>query len=218
MSVCAFRTARQWRGERGREKAAAWRAHQVPSLIFDRFRLTLHDEGPHEIWDRRRRLQPKVQRDVVSGSVEQVDESPCRLVDDLKKIVAWSEREDGVQRRDVASAGREVEEIGVSVSGQVTRGGTRELLVEDGHVRSQPASVQICILGNDVSRDVRYSVKVQRTREVRRDEPALGLGLIGPTSKPEEHAVKDEGHEREDLIFEDFNSKDFTGTALICDA
>jgi hypothetical protein len=39
----------------------------------------------------------------------------------------------------MASSGREVEEIAVAVRGQVARRGTRELFLQEAHVRAQPA-------------------------------------------------------------------------------
>jgi hypothetical protein len=123
-----------------------WRAHKVPPIVLDRLGLVLHDQTPHEIWDGHSRVQLKVERDVVFGTVQQVDESIYELVRELKQVVTRSEREDCVQGRDVTSAGRKVEEIRVSVGGEVARGGTRELLLEDVHVRVQPVGSEV--LGN----------------------------------------------------------------------
>jgi hypothetical protein len=85
-----------------------------PTIILDILGL---DETPHGIWDSHGRVQLQVEHDVIFGSVQQVDEPMGELVRELPRVVTWSEREDGVQGRNVASAGREVEEIRVSVGG-----------------------------------------------------------------------------------------------------
>jgi hypothetical protein len=114
-------------------------AHEVPPLVLDGIGLFFHDESPHKVRNGHRRVQLEVQGDVVFGSIEQVNEAPSGLVDELEQVVARPEREHSVQRGDIASSCREVEEIAVAVRGQVALRGTRELLLQEAHVRVQPA-------------------------------------------------------------------------------
>lgn len=121
----------------GEEKRERRFTHEIPPLLPDGIRLTLCDKGPHELGNGRVHMQLEVEREVVSGRVEEVDEPPADLVRELEDIVARSEGEDGMQRGDDTSARRKGEEIGASVRGQVgapRRRGTGELLFEDGHV------------------------------------------------------------------------------------
>lgn len=79
-------------------------AYKIPPFLLDRVRLSFSDEGPHEIRSGPGRVELKVERDVVIGSIEEVDEAPGELEGGLKEIVARSQREDGVQRGDIASS------------------------------------------------------------------------------------------------------------------
>lgn len=79
-------------------------AHEIPPFLLDRIRLAFCDEGPHKLGNGHGRVELKVEREFVSGSVEEVDESPDELDGELEEIVARSEREDGVQRGDGVSA------------------------------------------------------------------------------------------------------------------
>ena len=110
------------------------------------------------------------------------------------------EREDGVQRGNVAPSRREVEEIGIAVRGQVARRGTRELFLQEAHMCAQPAWFPAT---NDTSRQTSVGPR-EEMEEVRCDEPAIGPGTIAFASEPEEHTVQDNGGEEEHLIFEDF--------------
>ena len=113
-------------------------AHEIPPLVLDRISLFFYNESPHKVGDGHRRVQLEVQADVVFGGIEQVDEAPDELVSELEQVVPRPEREDGVQRGDVASSRREVEEIGVAVRGQVASRGIRELFLQEAHMRAQP--------------------------------------------------------------------------------
>jgi len=91
-------------------------------------------------------VQLKVERDLVLGRVEEVDETAEELERHLEEVVAWAQGEDGVEGGDAASARREGEEVAVAVRGQrrcvasrARRRGTRELLLEDVQVRLEPA-------------------------------------------------------------------------------
>jgi len=64
--------------------------------------------------------------------VIQVHETVQKVEHILEQVVTWREGEDGMQRGNVASACREVEEVGVTIFGKVAYGGTRELGLEDG--------------------------------------------------------------------------------------
>ena len=90
---------------------------QIPPFLLDGIRIAFCDEGPHELGNGHVRVKLKVERDLVFGRVEEVDESPAELEAELEEIVARSEREDGVQGGDGASARRECEEIAVAVRG-----------------------------------------------------------------------------------------------------
>ena len=132
---------------RRRKKKTRRLAYQIPPFLLDRIRLAFCDEGPHEVGNGHFRVKLKVEREVVLGRVEEVDESPAELEAELQEVVARSEREDGVQRGDGASASREYEEITVAIRGQVdtvapARRWTRELLLEDVYVSTQPV---VCI-------------------------------------------------------------------------
>jgi hypothetical protein len=119
----------------------------------------------------------KVEREVVFGRVEEVDESPGDLEADLEEVVARSEREDGVQRGDGASARRECEEIAMAVRGQVdivapARRWTRELLLEDAHVSAQPAAYLSVFFGTE------------RMHRHAQSTPIISSEINGPYSKP----------------------------------
>ena len=107
--------------ENGQKSAAEEKtrrlAYQIPPFLLDGIRIAFCDEGPHELGNGHVRVKLKVERDLVFGRVEEVDESPAELEAELEEVVARSEREDGVQRGDGASARRECEEIAVAVRG-----------------------------------------------------------------------------------------------------
>ena len=91
-------------------------------------------------------MQLKVERDLVLGRVEEVDEPAEDLERELEKVVSRAEGEDGVEGGDAASARGEDEEVAVAVRGQrrgvaarARRCGTRELFLEDAQVRLEPA-------------------------------------------------------------------------------
>ena len=65
-------------------------AYKIPPLLLDRIRLVFCDEGPHEVRSGHGRVELKVERDVVIGSIEEVDEAPGELEGELKEIVARS--------------------------------------------------------------------------------------------------------------------------------
>ena len=146
--LCRFRkTGKIDGGVRGKKKKLRRLAHQIPPFFLDRIRLAPRDEGPHKLGHTRARVQLKVERHLVFGRVEEVDEAPAELEGELEEIVARSEREDGVQGGDGRSTRGERKEIAVSVRGEVDavapgRRWTRELLFEDVHVRAQPV---VCI-------------------------------------------------------------------------
>lgn len=79
-------------------------AYKIPPFLLDRIRLAFCDEGPHKVRNGHGRVEFKVERDVVIGSIEEVDEAPGELDGELKEVVARSQREDGVQRGDIASS------------------------------------------------------------------------------------------------------------------
>jgi hypothetical protein len=100
-------------------------------------------------------VQLKVERDLVLGRVEEVDEPAEDLERELEKVVSRAEGEDGVERGDAASARREDEEVAVAVRGQrggvaarARRCGTRELLLEDAQVSLEPACLDVSYVGS----------------------------------------------------------------------
>jgi len=122
--------------------------HEIPPLLLDGSRLAFRDDGPHELGYGRRRVQLKVERDLVLGRVEEVDETAEELERHLEEVLSRAQGEDGVEGGDAASARREGEEIAVAVRGQrrcvasrARRCGARELLLEDVQVRLEPVCV-----------------------------------------------------------------------------
>jgi len=137
----------------GKKKRKRKRAstHEVPPLLSDGIRLAFCDEAPHKLGHgRARRVQFKVEREVVRGRVEEVDEPPENLRRELEEIVPRAQGEDGVQGGDAPSARREGEEVAVAVRGQrggaapACRRGARELLLEDVQVRVEPV-LCVCV-------------------------------------------------------------------------
>ena len=95
-------------------------------------------------------MQLKVERDLVRGRIEEVDEPPEDLRRVLEEIVPRAQGEDGVQGGDAPSARREGEEVAVAVRGQrggaapACRRGARELLLEDVQVSVEPV-LCVCV-------------------------------------------------------------------------
>jgi hypothetical protein len=132
------KTLRHRRRYKKKRKKKKRRTHEIPPFLLDGTRLAFRDDGPHKLGHGRRRVQLKVERDLVLGRVEEVDEPAEDLERELEKVVSRAEGEDGVEGGDAASARREDEEVAVAVRGQrrgvaarARRCGTRELLLED---------------------------------------------------------------------------------------
>ena len=126
--------------------------HEIPPLLLDGSRLAFCDDGPHELGYGRRRVQLKVERDLVLGRVEEVDETAEELERHLEEVLSRAQGEDGVEGGDAAPARREGEEIAVAVRGQrrcvasrARRCRTRELLLEDVQVRLEPVCVRMVV-------------------------------------------------------------------------
>lgn len=133
-----------------RRKGKSVETHEIPPFLLDGTRLAFRDDGPHKLGHGRRRVQLKVERDLVLGRVEEVDEPAEDLERELEKVVSRAEGKDGVEGGDAASARREDEEVAVAVRGQrrgvatrARRCGTRELLLEDAQVRLEPACLDV---------------------------------------------------------------------------
>jgi hypothetical protein len=118
-------------------------ADQIPPPRLDSLDLILGDDGKDEIGDRCVVAQLEIQLEAVDRCVSQiVGEGFEGLVDKLEEIVAWTEGEYGVEGGDGASAGGEVEIVGVTVRGEAVIGWTGELLREEWEVGIQPARCQ----------------------------------------------------------------------------
>ena len=72
-------------------------AYEIPSRVLDRIGLFFCDESPHKVGNGPRCVQLEVQGDIIFGDIQQVDEAPGDLVNELEEVMARSEREDGVQ-------------------------------------------------------------------------------------------------------------------------
>jgi len=141
--MCALEKPQRNRWRYREKKRAS--THEVPPLCSDEIRLAFCDEAPHKHGHgRARRVQLKVERDVVHGRVEEVDEPPEDLRRELEEIVPQAQGEDSVQGGDAPWARREGEEVAVAVRGQraeaapACRRGVRELLLEDVQVSVEP--------------------------------------------------------------------------------
>jgi hypothetical protein len=106
--------------------------------VFDGEQLVFGDDSPYEIGYRRPGLQGEIELDLVPRSVIEIDERSRGLPEVLEEIMTWAHGEDGVERRDAASACGKVEKVRETVLGQSVVGGLGELLGEDGEVGVEP--------------------------------------------------------------------------------
>jgi len=90
-------------------------AYKVPSVFADRSEFVLGYDSKNKFVREGTRSKLKVKQDLVSGSVGQVNQRPCGLVEDLEKVVTWPKSENGVQGGDIATPGRESEVVRVAV-------------------------------------------------------------------------------------------------------
>ena len=88
--IAAFRKIGQNRRRKREKKKTRQLAHKIPPFLLDRIRLAFCDECPHEVRNGHGRVELKVERDLVIGSIEEVDEAPRELDGELKEVVARS--------------------------------------------------------------------------------------------------------------------------------
>lgn len=69
---------------------------QIPSVLLDRDKFIFSYDSPNEIRNRSPRSKLKIQLDIISGTILQVDQSPSDLKCPLQKIMTRSKGEDGV--------------------------------------------------------------------------------------------------------------------------
>ena len=89
--------------------------HQIPAVFLDPLQSVFGDDTPDEARHVDRRAEFEVELDSVFCLVDELDEVPAEADGHLREVVAWHEREGGVQGLDVPPPGGEVEEVGVPI-------------------------------------------------------------------------------------------------------
>ena len=83
--------------------------------------------------------EPEVKSDIVLGTVMEVNKCPCKVIYPLEKVVTWLECEDGVERRDVTTAGRKVVRVRIAIVNEVwSAAWDGELLLENAAMCGEP--------------------------------------------------------------------------------
>ena len=105
-------------GEVRQSKGYRDHAHQIPSLLLDGPEFFFAHDRKDTIRGTGCGVKFEVQGDDIGRTIAEVIESEKELVDDLERVVTWSQSEYCVQGRYDASTGGEVEMVAVAVLGK----------------------------------------------------------------------------------------------------